>query len=248
MRLAAKLTAALVLGFCAVTVPFAWYQVHREVGLFEQELAKDQRSMGHTLAFAIQSAWTTGGPSAAAALVKHANASVRGVRFRWVWLDDGPNDGPESEPVPRTNFAAIPDDGDRMVIAPDDSGVEHRLTYVPVRLPNGRRGGLELSESLASQHAFLRATKLQMLLSSTLSIVLSSLLAIGLGFWFVGAPMRRLAQKARLVGRGDLSGRLDESQHDEIGELAHELNAMCDQLDEAQRRIASETEARIATV
>src|SRR5208283_4365944 len=66
------------------------------------------------------------------------------------------------------------------------------------------------------------------------------------GFTFVGRPMRRLVDKARRIGAGDLSGPLDLRQHDEIGVLAHEMNEMCDRLRAAQKKLAEETERRLA--
>jgi signal transduction histidine kinase len=58
----------------------------------------------------------------------------------------------------------------------------------------------------------------------------------------------RLAEKARRVGAGDLEGPLDLGQRDEIGQLAREMNAMCDRLAEANSRTAAETAAKIRAV
>jgi two-component system NtrC family sensor kinase len=56
---------------------------------------------------------------------------------------------------------------------------------------------------------------------------------------FIGRPVSRLAEKARRVGTGDLSGPLVLAQRDELGQLATEINLMCE-------RLAAERSAREA--
>ncbi|HWU88930.1 MAG TPA: ATP-binding protein, partial [Kofleriaceae bacterium] len=51
-------------------------------------------------------------------------------------------------------------------------------------------------------------------------------------------PISRLTAKARRVGTGDLSGPLQLGQRDELGELAAEINDMCERLSE--ERLARE--------
>src|SRR5262249_23213306 len=74
------------------------------------------------------------------------------------------------------------------------------------------------------------------------------LLATLLHMRLVGRPLRLLRDKARRAGSGDFSSPLVLRQRDEMGELATELNAMCDRLAEANRRAAAETEARVAAL
>jgi len=64
----------------------------------------------------------------------------------------------------------------------------------------------------------------------------------------VGRPLGQLADKANRVGRGDLTGPLALAQRDEIGELAREVNAMCERLVEANSKSQRETLARIAAL
>jgi two-component system NtrC family sensor kinase len=66
------------------------------------------------------------------------------------------------------------------------------------------------------------------------------------GVHFVGRPMRRLVAKARRIGAGDLSQPLDLRQRDEVGELAAEINQMCERLAVAQARVEEETDRRLA--
>ena len=73
-------------------------------------------------------------------------------------------------------------------------------------------------------------------------------MALALGVTLVGRPMRALAQQVRRIGAGDLSKRVRLARRDEIGDLARELDIMCDQLADARERIQSETDGRIAAL
>jgi signal transduction histidine kinase len=57
-----------------------------------------------------------------------------------------------------------------------------------------------------------------------------------------------LTEKARRIGQGDLSNSLVLRRTDEFGDLAEEMNAMCDALARANARVGAETRARLQTI
>jgi signal transduction histidine kinase len=67
------------------------------------------------------------------------------------------------------------------------------------------------------------------------AVGVAALLALALGVVFIGRPISRLAEKARRVGTGDLSEPLHLTQRDELGELASEINEMCERLGDESR-------------
>jgi len=73
-------------------------------------------------------------------------------------------------------------------------------------------------------------------------VIVAAALALLLGVLFIGRPISRLAAKARRVGTGDLSGPLDLHQRDELGELASEINLMCERLSDERGARESATE------
>jgi signal transduction histidine kinase len=83
---------------------------------------------------------------------------------------------------------------------------------------------------------------------TSILVVLSALLTWVLGLSFVGHPLKILSEKAKSVGSGDLSTSVRIRSHDELSELEVSMNQMCEQLDEALKRIEVESEARIATL
>jgi signal transduction histidine kinase len=109
-------------------------------------------------------------------------------------------------------------------------------------------GFVELSESRAYERAYVRDTLVRAAWATLAAGILAALLAAALGMYMVGRPLGKLAQKARRIGAGDLSGRLDFSQRDEIGELAREFDAMCERLAQARSSLAGETEARVRAI
>jgi signal transduction histidine kinase len=247
MRLARKLTLALVLAIFAVMAGNAYLQVRREVMLFEADLVEDQHIVGETLRNAVETVWQVADEAAARALIDRANQVWSGVRVRFVWLDAPPGDH-DAPGVTPANLRTMPGGREPRVVRQAVNGEEQRFTYVPLKIPPARPAALELSQSVGWQHRFIHTSELQTAGAMVVIVALCGLMAMGLGVWFVGRPMQHLAEKARRVGAGDFAGRLEFRQRDEIGELAREVNAMCDQLEEANRRISAETEARIATL
>jgi two-component system NtrC family sensor kinase len=253
MKLARKFIVALILGVTLVLGAYAWLTVVGEVAAFEADMRRDQHLLGRVLAAAVSALWSIEGETRALALVRDANEAESELAIRWVWLDAPTGDAH----APRI---------DRKVLDPVAAGTElsyvvrggggrdgFLATYIPVavvgpRARAGRVGALEVAESLRAEEHYLRWTEMRVGVTTVVMAGLCALLTIVLGVYFVGQPMRRLREKARLVGLGDLGGPLDLRQRDEVGELATEMNAMCERLAEANTRLASETAARLAAL
>jgi two-component system, NtrC family, sensor kinase len=247
MKLARKFTLTLLAGMCAVLAVSGYTTIQREVSLFQTDTSRDHALMGGKLALAVSEIWTLSGPERALRFVEEVSRREDTVRVRWIGLEDPYAPPPfhlgtaeavqlrKGEPVSmRTPGTA--------------EGPGFQRTYVTVRAGGVERGVLELSETLAEEERYVRTTLLRTVLMTVAIVVVSGLLAVGLGAWFVGRPVHALMEKARRVGAGDLSGRLALRQRDELSELGGELDAMCDRLRDAQARIAEETAARISTI
>lgn len=237
MRLAFKLAAALIVGIALVMVANTLVRVRREVELFQRDQERDQRVMGWTLRNAVEAVWKTDGEAHARAVL--AAIEVGDLELRWRWLD-------EVQADPELADTAAPLRAGREVVRVR-RGVDgdHRYTLVPMAPEHLRPAVLELSETASPPRAFIRASILENVFATTSIVAMCSVIALTLGYWFVGRPMRLLTAKARRVGSGDFSGPLALRQRDEIGALAAEIDATSERLAEAQRRVAAETEGRI---
>ena len=253
MRLALKVTMALILGITAVMVVNTIVRVRREVALFEIDQTQDQRIMGRTLRDAVQGVWINEDTAHAQAIVAPLNTSEPAVR--WRWLDElrdaektgAPPAGPEGAGH-ETDLATALASGKEVTLVRHDPDGDRRYTYVPMAPAGLPPAVLELSERASPPRAFIRASVVENVLSTLLIIAICSVIALTLGFWLIGRPLRLLSAKARRVGAGNFSGPLQLRQRDEIGALAAEIDLTSDRLAEAQRRVATETEARITAL
>jgi two-component system NtrC family sensor kinase len=219
MKLARKLIAALALLLITMLAVSGYLGVRREVDLFKSDMRRDHEVLGAVLGRAITAAWERGGrPEALQVLHQLTGDETPAVG----WLDD-----PE---------AALP--GPTLNVRP---------TVIPVQVAGKTVGAIYVAESLAAEQAYLRRTIIQ-------KVVLASALALGAAlviFWLtvrlVGRPIQLLREKTRRIGAGDLGHPLELglARNDEVAELAADVNAMCEDLAAARRRIDTETEGRL---
>ncbi len=246
MRLAFKLTAALIVGITLVMIANTLARVRREVDLFERDQEHDQRIMGWTLRNAIHAVWETEDEAHARAVL--AMTDVGDLGLRWRWLDELRDDAAAGRDANASRILPMLAAGKEATLVRHAAAGDRRYTYVPMLAGHARPAVLELSELASPPRSFIRASILENVLSTTLIVFVCSVIALVLGVWMVGRPMRLLTAKARRVGAGDFTGPLALRQRDEIGSLAAEIDVTSDRLAEAQRRVAAETEARIATL
>jgi len=234
MKLVQKLTLALILGISAVLAANGYFRVRREVALFQSERVRDHKLVGLALSAAFAAVWRAEGEAHARAMLEQASAREDKIAIRWV-----PGDPLAADPATAAGA------GEPVTRLAPDAGL--RQTYVPISPSGAPPGGLLISESFA-ERSYVRTTLIDTLLTTMLLALVSAAVSAGLGAWFVGRPVRLLADKARRVGRGDFSGPLVLRQRDELGELAREMNAMCERLIEAHDHRAAEAAARIAAL
>jgi signal transduction histidine kinase len=247
MKLASKLTLALICVMCVVLSLYGYLSVQRERALFASDMRRDELLMGRALGLAVAEMWRSDGAERALQLIEIENARPDGVRVRWVWLDAPPSDRHAPE-LPASELGELAA-GKEVVRVLDDEEHEERgrfYTYVPLPLAGPRVGALELSESLAEEKRYVRASVIRTVATIVALSALSGVLALALGAVLVGRPTRKLIDKTRRIGEGDLGEPLVLRQRDELGQIAAEINAMCVNLAEARERAAAEASARIA--
>jgi two-component system, NtrC family, sensor kinase len=246
MRVVSKLTLAFILCTSTVLAINGFLRVTREVAVFEHDRLRDHRLMGRALAEAISAVWHSDGEASALSVLAHVNVPDARIRVRWVWLDELANE--KRPPIDVATVVADVDGTPISAVWVDDSGADFRYTYVPVDVSKQRPGVLELSESLAGQHRYVKRTILDTVLATVTLSIAAAVLSMLLGVWIVGRPMRALVEKARRTGQGDFSAPLHLRQKDELAGLAREMNTMCERLVDANQRVLSETRARIDAI
>jgi signal transduction histidine kinase len=246
VRLALKVILASVLGTLVVLIVFAWVRVDREVALFDSDMRNDHRLIGATLSVSVRTTWASLGPDRILDLIQRADAERPGLRIAWLHRDGSPSAGPPQFAYPALESSHTIDHA----VLTDSNTPERQylVTRVPVRSATELLGAIEIAESMDARDKYIRSSIWNTVLATVVTVAVSGAGVVVFGLWLVGKPLRLLAAKAKRVGQGDLGGPLELRQKDEIGELAAEVNAMCDRLAEADARTRAETTARIETL
>ncbi len=246
MKLAFKVVLASILGTLAVVVAFGWVRVQREIELFDSDMRKDHRLIGATLGVAVASTWSSLGPDQVLELIRRADEQRPSLRIEWLSRDGSASgrlpifEQPRLATLGAVDHAVLNDPA-----APDR---QYLVTRVPVREGVRLLGVIEIAESLDSRDVYVRNSIVNSIIATLAMIVISGVCVSVVGVWLVGRPLRELSLKAKRVGQGDLEGPLSLDQNDEVGELAREVNAMCERLAQAKKQMHEETLARIETL
>ncbi|MBS1119388.1 MAG: sensor histidine kinase [Deltaproteobacteria bacterium] len=232
MWLTGKFIAALVIGVALVALVQGYLDYQREREVFDRQLRGEAAALGRALGRGVADVWQRDGEAAARQFLEVAATKSGRLQARWVWLDAKGHDEPratrrELEPMKEDQIVVVRDDTRRLL-----------YTYIRVEVPEPRLGGVEIAQTLEQLDAYVSASLRTQVLGSASAVAIAALLALALGVVFIGRPISRLAAKARRVGTGDLTGPLHLRQRDELGELAAEINLMCERL--AAERAARE--------
>jgi len=237
MRLTRKFIAALVIGVALVALVQGYLDYNREREVFDRQLQGEAKSLGRALANGVAGVWTRDGEAAAQEFLRIATPKGERTQVRFVWPEAKGRFAPK---VPRDELEQMMQKGDPLTLSNHDAG--YLLTYIPVRLPEDRIGALEIKQSFEAFDIYALDSLRNQIIGSAAAVAIAAILALGLGVVFIGRPISKLATKARRVGTGDLSEPLQLNQRDELGELANEINLMCERLAEEQDARARATE------
>jgi two-component system NtrC family sensor kinase len=226
MRLSLKISAATALGICLVLIVHGYTRVNREVSLYESDVQNDHRLLGRAVAIMASAAAERVGPDHALEIVDDLNFRESRVEIRWL-------------PDPAAPGTA-------------KSTIEHRenkdgqatlVTRVSARVDGP--GFIQLRESLQPIAQYARETLSRTVAITLALIAISSAIIFGLGWLLLGRPLRLVTAQAAKIGSGELSSRLHLAQHDEMGELAREMNTMSERLAASQETARVEATGRI---
>jgi signal transduction histidine kinase len=248
MRLAWKLSLALLPGVIAVLGASGYVRMQREISLFNEDTRRDHRVLAQTLSEAVSVVWEGQGQPDALALVRRADESRSGVRIRWVALDDdregiapaiapGELKGLDSGDVSQKN---LPEDPEQSW----EENEERLVTYAPIVVEGRLEGAVEVMESLSSRSAYLKRTVRNTILLTVVLTLVCALATLAIGVRLITRPARLLIAKARALGSDGATPPLDLRQKDEFGDLARALDETERQLRQARETATEESQAR----
>src|SRR5262245_27823700 len=106
MKLARKLTLALLFGITLVMTGNALLQVRREGTLFDVDSKRHQHAVGRVLRAAVEAIWPAEGEEAARRLIADASRDNPDLVMRWVSLTHAPPAG-DAPMAARDRLAAV---------------------------------------------------------------------------------------------------------------------------------------------
>ncbi len=236
MHLARKITLPLALSAFLALGMSAWLSVQEAVALHHGDIERVQVLAGRVLVAALDRERDRGlTAERLQALLDEANGDQQRTVFRLV-------------PAAELASTLTPDKLD--ALAQGEAVFKLDVwstaeTWLPTALADGSPAALWVRETLDAERAVVRRIVTSHVVNFGTLGVLWAVVAVGLGALVVGRPMRALAAKARRVSQGDYSGPVQLTQQDEIGQLAREMNHMCDELLAARERIEREVQARL---
>jgi two-component system NtrC family sensor kinase len=228
MKLVPKLTLALVAAMCCVLAVNGVLRVRRELAYVHADRVRDHEMIGRALAIAVTTAWQNEGRDSALKLVDAAelNFSRIAIHFR------GPGEVGEQ-------CADVWSNAGEFEAAPAGQPFTHDVTHgsgtsvhtcVAIDTGQVRRGAVEFLETVAPEAEPIREVVKDAAITALAIVLVSALLSLVLGVWFVGRPVSALVDKARRIGRGDFSGPVTLPSAGEFTVLASEMNAMAERL------------------
>lgn len=237
MRLTLRLTLGILIGLLVTWLVNVGLRIRREEDLLQSDIRKDNLLVGRALSIDLVEAWGSEGPGAALRLAERMNADRTDIGIRAFVLADVPTEIHDA--IARGEVVQ------RAVRGDDD---EHLITWLPLQHTTRIVGALRLEESLGPAHAYVRTTLLRTAVFAGIGLGVSALLSWLFGYLLIGRRIRELVAKARRVGTGDFSGPIDDTANDELGMLARELNAMCEQLIRARQDLEKANEEHVEAV
>jgi two-component system NtrC family sensor kinase len=241
MKLARKITLALVLLAFAVIAGLETIEVQRELNRSALDMQHDHRLLGHTLGGSFVRAWELEGEDEALTLLADANRFQEQVRLSWLWLDS-----PLALELPPGQVEALREGRDTSFL--DDRLPPGLLrSFTPVTIDD-RRGAIEIIEPLTEQRLHVRQTVVGTVVATGAITLAFLVVAMAMGRRLVGRPVEQLADLAQRIGHGDLEARVHLRQKDELATLADAMNQMAGGLAAAREQLVAETAARLSTL
>lgn len=247
MKLTLKIILLFLVVACGLVGVSGYLSVEREIVFFEDEMAARHGRLVTAVEPMLRDAWRSAGRGGMLRFVAGIEGDEQQVRIRWVWLDQ--TGEPATQPVaPPSALRDLQPGQLRSIRVRETSGAGLFCSYFPVELGDGRRGALEMSESLARRDLYTRDTISRTVLLMG-ALILAGMLLVGIvGLRLIGRPLDALIQKTRQAADGDLRTPVIVPGHDELATLATALNQMCEKLDASQQALLQETTRRIDAI
>jgi two-component system NtrC family sensor kinase len=249
MKLALRLTAAIMLALTCLMVVHTYLIVQREIDLFGTDLDRHAYLVGKVLVAAVPDMWQAGGANRVRQLIRDANRQEDPLSARLVFIDTAAP--PEYRPLlPLGELTELSNHQDIVRHVHLKGSRPSIIAYFPIALSNrGVSAAIEISEPLTSMYEYINSTLLRNSILFLAVILAGGVTVWLLGIRMVGRPVRAMVEFADSVGRGDFDRHVSLSgRRDELSDLGVGLNSMVDHLRLSRQRLSEEVQKQLATL
>jgi len=247
MKIYLKIYLSIVGLLIAILGIDGYLSINQDVTNFNRDMKTDALLIGQAMSGMVEHTWKVTGEDEAIRLINNANKKEHSIKIRWVWLDNSAA-APYLPQAPLEMLFRVLQGQNVSLVIKTKEGKESRCTYVPITTGNQRQGAIEFSESLLALKHHIYKSCLRVLVITMLLLLASALLLWYIVKKMITKPLKRLIEKAREIGRGNLAVDIFISGKDEISELGATMNTMSKELSTARKALQTENEARLAAL
>jgi two-component system NtrC family sensor kinase len=245
MKLALKLTIAVMLVMAILLSIHGFLVVDREVELFEKDMERHAHIVGKALLATVPEFLQLGGEVKLAEVIKRVNQAEPFLQIRLVNIRETSPDLPglhlEEEGLNKLRHGQ-----EVMNRARNETKQEYLYAYFPILIGGSKYFAIEIAESMRPMRQYIRNTILRKIILFVAVLLLGSLLVLWLGAKMVGASVNSMVQLTTRVSNGDFSRSVTvKNRNDEMSRLAAGLNDMLVNLKRSRERLEEESSMKM---
>ncbi|CAG35770.1 sensor histidine kinase [Desulfotalea psychrophila] len=246
MKLFYQLFVSIFLGVLLLIGADSYLRFRAAIAQYETDMITSAIQDGKSISGMISHVWRESGEEKAIELI-HDASEAGGIDIRWVWFDSLAEDALANlkKEAQLENLLA---DNIVSVKMRNKNGATHRYTYVPVDVSPGRKGALELNQTLFFLQHYSRNLLLHALIMAGLFALISGIILYIIINRNIRMPLGKLMAQARRIGNGEITAYEQIVGEGEFAKMSTVMNDMCSRLLIAKEKIGFEHDARLRTL
>jgi len=245
MKLALKLTVAVMLVIAILLLIHGFLVVEREVELFEEDMERHAKIVGNAILAMAPEFLQQGGEEKLGDIIENVNAVEPFLHIRLVDIREASRDFLKLH-ISESDLSKMRDGHRVMNRASSEDDHEYLYAYFPIGIENFDHYAIEIAESLVPMQQYIRNTILRKIVLFIAVVIMGSFLVLWLGAKMVGVPVKNMVQSTIRVSDGDFSGAvIIKNKNDELSKLAAGLNDMITHLRISRERLNEETSQKM---
>ncbi len=245
MKLALKLTFAVMLVMTILLLIHSILVVDREIELFENDMERHARIVGNALLAIVPEFLERGGKEKLGAIIKRVNQAEPFLRIRMVDIGESSPDRSKLH-LNEMEWDSLQSGHEIIHKARDEENQEYLFAYFPILIEDSEYSAIEIAESLTPMRQYIQNTIARKIILFVAVVLLGSLLVLWLGAKIVGESVKNMVQLTTRVSNGNFSGTVTvKNRNDELSRLAAGLNDMVTNLKKSRERLEEETSQKM---